>query len=84
MDTYPEDPLLFNDDAILSYDDTIPYEEQASLLDQPLQAGNTNGTSGRSGNKMYLISDSTLPDIGTSRSGRGKVRVWFLGWIHCG
>ena len=83
MDTYPEESQLIDNNAILSYDDTTTYEEQASLLDQPLQAGGTNGRHG-AGNKMYMYADSTLPGVRPDKSGRGKVRVWFLGWIHCG
>lgn len=84
MDTYPDDIQLVDNNAELSYDDNVPYEEQIStdLLEQPLQA---DGLFDRIGiNKMYLISDSKLPGIELKKSGSGKVRVWFLGWINCG
>lgn len=70
MDINADETPYDNDATLLSYDQSIPYEEQVSALPPSTSA---QGLASRiSANKLYLLSESSR--AGT-RAGSGKVRA---------
>lgn len=69
MDTFPDDTHNDDIDASLSYDDTVPYEEQVPATDSA-----SGGLASRIGtNRLYLLAESSA--LGAAGKGKGKVRV---------